>query len=171
MQQLVQRALVIRVAQIELAGPFATAGIDHQRRNRRQVRSRDQQHIGAVGGQRAPCHRAGDDAREVEHADAGQRPGIDIDFGMGRNAGNGIGGASPIRSMITGGSPAAPEPAGAPAIRHRSASPPRPCRRPKPPLEVLGLPLGQRGAHGILVVRAMQAAARHPGDAENSYAA
>jgi hypothetical protein len=32
MQQLVQRALVIRVAQIELAGAFATAGIDHERR-------------------------------------------------------------------------------------------------------------------------------------------
>ncbi len=75
-QQLVQRVLVVGVAQIELAGPLAAAGVDHQRRDRRQVRRGDQQHVGAMGGQRAPGNRAGDDAGELEHPHAGQRAGV-----------------------------------------------------------------------------------------------
>jgi hypothetical protein len=38
------------------------------------MRSGDQQDIGAMGGERAPAHGPGDDARQVEHAHAGQRP-------------------------------------------------------------------------------------------------
>jgi len=36
------------------------------------MRRRDQQHLGPMRGKRAPAHRAGDDAREIEHLDAGK---------------------------------------------------------------------------------------------------
>jgi hypothetical protein len=37
------------------------------------MRCRDQQHIGAVRGERATAHRAGNDAREVKDLDPGKR--------------------------------------------------------------------------------------------------
>jgi hypothetical protein len=61
-------ALVLGIAQVQLAGPLASAGVDYQHLHRRQVCRSDQQHVGAMGRQRATCHRSGDDPREVEHA-------------------------------------------------------------------------------------------------------
>ena len=54
--------------------PLAAPGIYDQPRDRRQVRARDKQHIGAVGGERSSGDRPRDHTRQVEHADARQRP-------------------------------------------------------------------------------------------------
>ena len=59
-------------AQVEEGRELAAAGVDVELGEARQVLSRDAHDVGAVGGERAPAHRAGDHAREVEHADAGR---------------------------------------------------------------------------------------------------
>ncbi|MNL09252.1 hypothetical protein D3C87_1300050 [compost metagenome] len=159
MQQLVQRALVVRVAQVELAGPLAAPGIDHQRRDSRQVRRRHQQHVGAVRGQRAPRHRAGDDPREVEHAHAGQRAGIDIDLGMGRQRRQGL--RRRLADLLDGHRR---QPGNGLRLRMRAPGVVGPHGGHHEPgvrgggLECLGLPAAQRRAHRILVMRALEQA-------------
>jgi hypothetical protein len=62
-----------RLAQIEMRRQLAAAGVDDERFHPRQMRRGDQQDIGAVHGEGAPAHRAGDDARQIEHLDAAKR--------------------------------------------------------------------------------------------------
>lgn len=62
-----------RFAQIEERRQLAAAGVDDERRHLRQVRRVDQQHIGAVAGECPSGDRPGDDAREIEYSDAGER--------------------------------------------------------------------------------------------------
>ena len=73
-QQRCERLAAGGLAQIDLRRELAAPGVDHQRLHRRQMRGRDVEHVGAVGRERAPAHRAGDDARQVQHLDAGERP-------------------------------------------------------------------------------------------------
>ena len=61
-------------AQVERGRELAAAGVGVEQRKARQVRRRDAHDIGAVRGERAAAHRAGNDARQIEHADARQRP-------------------------------------------------------------------------------------------------
>ena len=52
---------------------IAAAGIDGDPWNRRQIGTRDQQHIGAVHRERAACDRTRNDPRQIEHAHARER--------------------------------------------------------------------------------------------------
>ena len=61
-------------AQVERGRELAAARVDVERRKARQMRRRHAHDVGAVRGERAAANRAGDHARQVEHADAGQRP-------------------------------------------------------------------------------------------------
>jgi len=58
-------------AQVDLRRQLAPAGVGNGG-DVGQVRAVDQQHVGPVGGQAAPGHRAGEDAGEVGHAQAGE---------------------------------------------------------------------------------------------------
>ncbi|GAA4166018.1 hypothetical protein GCM10023069_18310 [Shinella granuli] len=53
---------------------FAKTGVDHQGGDRRKTRAGDAHDRRAVLGHRATRHGAGDDAGEVQHAQAGKRP-------------------------------------------------------------------------------------------------
>ena len=64
--------LVIGVTQIKRGGSFTAPGIHHQFIKARQMRGADMQNIGAMRGQCAPCHRPGNDACEVKHAEAAE---------------------------------------------------------------------------------------------------
>ena len=57
-----------------MGGELAAAHVDVEVRQPRQMRRGDAHHVGAVGRERAPAHRAGDDARQIEHAHARERP-------------------------------------------------------------------------------------------------
>ena len=65
---------VLRLAQIEMRRELAVAGVVFLVAEIRQMRAGDLQHVGAVLGQRAGAGRPGEDARQVEHPDAGERP-------------------------------------------------------------------------------------------------
>ena len=68
-----QRFAPAGLTQIDGCRQFPPSGVDDERLHRWQVRRRDQQHIGAVRGERATAHRPGDDAREVEDVNARER--------------------------------------------------------------------------------------------------
>jgi hypothetical protein len=61
---------VLRLAQIEMGGELAVAGVVLLAAEARQVRAGDLQHVGAVLGERARAGRPGDDARRSRHTDA-----------------------------------------------------------------------------------------------------
>ena len=83
-------------AQVGKGRQLAAAGVG-DRIDVGQVRRVHQHHVGAVGGQRAAADRAGEDARQVEHAHAGERPAV---CGSARQR---AAGASPMRSIATSG--------------------------------------------------------------------
>ena len=62
----VQRSLARGRAQIDMAGEFAPAGVGNGL-DVGQLRRVHQQHVGTIRGQRAPAHRAGQNAGEVKH--------------------------------------------------------------------------------------------------------
>ena len=62
------------LAQIEMRRQLAVAGVEFLVAEIGQMRRGDLQHVRAVLGQRARAGRAGEHARQVEHADARERP-------------------------------------------------------------------------------------------------
>ena len=84
----------LRRAQVEARGALADAGVELDQARVGQVRGADLQHVGAVLGEAARAGRAGEHARQVEHADAGERP---------RRRRRGSGGASPMRTISMSG--------------------------------------------------------------------
>ena len=138
-----------RVAQIEMRGKLAAAVVDHQRFHRRQMRRGDQQHVGAVRSERAPAHRPGNHAGEVQHLDAGQRA---------VSAGSGSGGASPIFSMLNGGSSATARPCGCAShsSNERVAVTTRPATARRRPRTLISIPSIQRPLHRSAVVVAAE---------------
>ena len=72
-QQGGERVAPGRIAQIDVRRQFSSAGVDDELLDRGQVRGGDEQHLGAMGGERAPGDRAGDDAGQIEHPHAGKR--------------------------------------------------------------------------------------------------
>src|SRR5712692_10839139 len=63
----------VRLTQVERGRELAEAGVDDEPGQIRQMRRGDEQHIGTVRSKGAPAHGSCDDARKIEHADAGQR--------------------------------------------------------------------------------------------------
>ena len=73
-----QRLPSLGVGEIERRGALPHAGIDVPLGELGQVRWIDPKHVGAQRRERAGTDRAGDDARQIEHADALARPrGVD----------------------------------------------------------------------------------------------
>ena len=68
-----QRRLSFVGAQVDMRRQLAAAGVGDGL-DVGQPRRVDQHHVGPVGRERAPADRAGQDAREVEHAQARERP-------------------------------------------------------------------------------------------------
>ena len=72
--QVAQRFGLRRIVEVDVGLALAVAGVHLEQGQRAELRRGDVQHVGAVLGERARARRAGEHAREVEHAHAGQRP-------------------------------------------------------------------------------------------------
>ena len=93
-----------RLAQVDPGAALAVSGVHQDFGLVGQVRRRDVQHLGAVLRQHAAAGRAGQHAREIEHAHAAQRTIA--------SSGSGRGGASPILTMSISGNLATAMPCG-----------------------------------------------------------
>ena len=146
-QQCRQSLPLLVGAQIEGGGELAAAGVDVEQRHSRQMRRRDAHDVGAVGRQRAPAHRSGDDARQIGHANTRKRS---LPRGRQR-AGRGLADLADLQQrQLRHGMPLRMRgPFGARA-HHGGDEPGFGGRR----LEFLALPLGKRGLHGVAVVAA-----------------
>ena len=72
-EQGAQRLAPLLALEIDKAREFAAAGIDAEPGDRRQIGTGDQKHVRTMGGERASGDGAGDHARQIEHAYAGER--------------------------------------------------------------------------------------------------
>ena len=72
-----QRRLVRRLPQVERRAALAPACVHDQRRQGRQMRAGDVQHLGAMRREGARRDRPGDHPRQVEHAQPVERPGAE----------------------------------------------------------------------------------------------
>ena len=69
-QQAAQPVPLFLGAQIERGGELAAAGVGVEQRKPGQMRRRNAHDVGAVRSERAAAYRTGDDAREIQNADA-----------------------------------------------------------------------------------------------------
>ena len=65
---------IARIAQIELGRKLAVPGVQFLVPEARQMRAGDLHHVGTMFGERAGTCRSGKDARQIENADARERP-------------------------------------------------------------------------------------------------
>ena len=128
-QQAAEPLAVLLGAQVERGRELAATRVDVEQRKSGQMRRRDAHDVGAVRRERAAAHRAGDDARQIEHADARQRP---LPGGRQR-AGRRLADLADLEQR----KPAPPRfPADAPPIPRASASWWRPAWRRRPPSRI-----------------------------------
>ena len=73
-QQAAQHVPPLLALEIDKAGQLAAPGVDGEPGDRRQVRTGNQHHVGAVHRQRAAGDGACDHPRQIEHAHARKRP-------------------------------------------------------------------------------------------------
>jgi hypothetical protein len=74
-QQRGQRIAPLGTVQVDVSRQLAPAGVG-DRLDVGQRRRVHQHHVGAIGGQRAPANRPGENAGEIEHTQPLQRPGV-----------------------------------------------------------------------------------------------
>ena len=72
-EQLPEPFPALIVFEVEKNRELAAAGIDGEPRDRRQIRARYQEHIGAMRGKCPAGDRARDYARQIEHTQTGER--------------------------------------------------------------------------------------------------
>jgi hypothetical protein len=148
-QQAAEPLAVLLGAQVERGRELAATGVRVQQRKSGQMRRRDAHNVGAVRRKRAAAHRAGDDARQIEHADARQRPLA----GGWQRAGRRFADLADLEQR---------------KLRYRAPLRMRGpfCRRARHAgnqlgvggrrLEFLALPFGQRGLHGLALIGAAE---------------
>ena len=73
-QQIAQHAAPLFALEFDKTRQLPAPGVDGEPRDRRQVGAGDQQHVGAMRGERPARHGTGDHPRQIEHANARKRP-------------------------------------------------------------------------------------------------
>ena len=163
-QQVAQRAPPLLALEIDKARQLAAAGIDGEPGDRRQIGAGNQQHVGAMRGQRAARDRTGDHPRQIQHAQARQADGRRRATVLAR----------PRRFSRSRSAAIRPAPwhAAAPTIRRTSASSRRRRRRHRPRSRTPRHPIASaRPAPRRAPACSSEPCRRRRGDAENWCAA